>query len=102
MIVSDEKEMQKLDDKNLKNVSGGLIVDRPPGEKQWIIDDETGQCIGEEYSLWGAEKEAEKKGFSREIVSYETYMKRYPGRTKLNRHLKSLDEPLAVDIKIIN
>ena len=51
MIVSEEKEMQKLDEKDLENVNGGLIVDRPLGEKQWIIDDETGQCIGEEYSL---------------------------------------------------
>ena len=99
MIVSDEKEMKKLDEKDLENVNGGLIVHGSIYEKQWIIDDETGQCVAEEASLWGAEQEADKMGFSREIVGYETYMKRYPGRTKLNRHLKSLDEPLLVNIK---
>ena len=99
MIVVDEKDKKKLDDKDLENVNGGLIVDRPLGEKLWIIDDETGQCVGEEASFWGAEQEAEKLGFSKENVGYETYMKRYPGRTKLNRHLKSLDEPMLVNIK---
>lgn len=100
MIVVDEKDMKKLDDKELENVNGGLIVDTLVyAEKLWIVDDKTGQCVGEEPSFWGAEREAEKLGFSIENVGYETYMKRYPGRTKLNRHLKSLDEPLLVNIK---
>lgn len=103
MIVSEKKDLKKLDDKDLENVNGGLIVNTLVyAEKLWIIDDKTGQCVGEEASFWGAEQEAEKLGLSKENVGYETYMKRYPGRTRLNRHLKSLDEPLRVDIKIKN
>ena len=100
MIVVDEKDKKKLDDKELENVNGGLVVSTLKlGDPLWVIDDETGQCVGEELSYYWAEETAEKLGFSKENVGYETYMKRYPGRNKLNRYLKSLDEPMPVNIK---
>lgn len=75
MIVEKKKLGKQLSDESLGDVAGGLVCKR--GESYYtIVNDKTfkEECVCQYAS--GAQKEAKKRGYSQEIISYDEYVKR--------------------------
>ncbi|MBR3341467.1 MAG: hypothetical protein IKG30_07585 [Clostridiales bacterium] len=81
------ENIKTIDLEQLDTVSGGVIVHLGIYEYNWIVDDETGQCLGEE-AVCVAEDRAREFGVSTEKIRYEEYIKRFSGRNRENRYEK--------------
>ena len=79
MSEESKKEAQdaELNLEELGEVAGGLIV-KPGGIYPYrIVDDTTGEVLGQWWSKKNAEEYADNHGLSREIITPEEYKKRF-------------------------
>lgn len=68
------KNMEKLDDKMMENVSGGLIVDDGDGKKFWLVR-QNGTVISPVPGLGSAEEFIKAYGESASVISRDEYKK---------------------------
>ena len=72
-----EMEKKELAAEELEKAEGGLVVYRGLMKNCWVVDDETGKKIGENFFKCDAQATAIKKGVSEKVISYNEYKKRF-------------------------
>ena len=70
-------DMRELTPDELAEVEGGYVVYRGLFKNVWVVNDETGEKIGEAFMTCDAQAIAIRKGVSEKKISYKEYKKMF-------------------------
>ena len=73
----------ELSPEDLEKIAGGLVVDCGSLRYKRVVDEKTGEVIGNIWHTKDAQKLAERNGLSTEVITMEEYKKRFGHDLKL-------------------
>ena len=73
----------ELSPEDLEKIAGGLVVDCGTWRYARVVDEKTGEVIGQNWYIKDAQKLAERNGLSTEVITMEEYKKRFGHDLKL-------------------
>ncbi len=76
-MADKNKERRELTIEDLKNISGGLIIDGGANYDSAVVDDTTGDVLYRAFANRAVLHEANKLGVSTEIITPEEYEKKF-------------------------
>ena len=76
-MADKNKERRELTIEDLKNISGGLIVDGGANYDSAVVDDTTGDVLYRAFVNRAVLHEANKLGVSTEMITPEEYEKKF-------------------------
>lgn len=70
-------DMRELTPEEMEEIEGGYVVYRGMWKNVWVVDDTTGEKLGEDFFTCDAQAMAIKKGVSEKKISYSEYKKMF-------------------------
>ena len=72
-----EMDKRELTPDETEQVEGGYVVYRGFWKNCWVVDDTTGEKLGENWAKFDAQTTAIRKGVSEKLISYSEYKKMF-------------------------